>query len=304
MTAQDWKNLGKFVNIDDNNLFVIDTDPIASKKETIVIISGYPLNSYDYHQIIGMLKDYYRVIIHDHAGFGFSDEPQNFTYSILDHANDCVKLYSKLKLKEFTIIASQYGAMIAKELLHKKNYNLIPFQIKDVVITKNNSDQLYSSINAIYYLNSNKKLPKYKEVLANYTDKSLFNTHDNSAFDEKYKDDEKVRVIWENFQTKEKQKEILVLSSYNEEIFLYWHRWINAMKESKVRIHYFWRKDDFTNIQDALLLSSTYQKENIQMVENRNCYTIENEPKSWLLMVLDEIDKNIFHTVKRETFVS
>ena len=30
----------------------------------------------DYHQIIDMLKDYYRVIIHDHAGFGFSDEPK------------------------------------------------------------------------------------------------------------------------------------------------------------------------------------------------------------------------------------
>ncbi|MDP5092748.1 MAG: alpha/beta fold hydrolase [Polaribacter sp.] len=304
MNAQDWKDSGKFVSVDNNKLFVIDTDPIATEKETIVIISGYPLNSYDYHQIIDMLKDYYRVIIHDHAGFGFSDEPKDYNYSILNHANDCIKLYSQLKLKEFTIIASQYGAMIAKELLHKKNYNLIPFQIKDVVITKNNSDQLYSSINAIYYLNSNKHLPKYKEVLANYEDKSLFNTHDDSAFDVKYKDEDKVRVIWENFQTKEKQKEILILSSYNEEIFLYWHRWINAMKESKVRIHYFWRKDDFTNIQDALLLSSTYKKENFVMVENKNCYTIENEPKSWLLMILDEINKTTYNILKRETFVS
>ena len=248
MTAKEWKDSGKFINIDNNNIFVIDTDPIASKKETIVIISGYPLNSFDYSQIIDILKDYYRVIIHDHLGFGFSDEPEEYAYSLMNQANDCVKLYCKLKLKDFTILASQYGAMVAKEILHKKNYNLISFNIREVVITKNNSDQLYTSLNTIYYLNSNKHLPKYKEVLANCSDKSLFNSHEDSAFNEKYKDDEKVRVIWENFKTKEKQKDFLILSSYNEEKFLYWHRWVNALKDSKVRVHYFWRKDDLTNI--------------------------------------------------------
>ena len=54
MTAQDWKDSGKFIDINENKLFVIDTDPATSDKETIVIISGYPLNSFDYHQIIGL----------------------------------------------------------------------------------------------------------------------------------------------------------------------------------------------------------------------------------------------------------
>ena len=304
MTANEWRNFGKFITIDDRKLFVIDTDPIASDKDTMVIISGHPLNSYDYHHIINILKDYYRVIIHDHAGFGFSDEPEEYTYSLLDQAQDCIKLYSKLKLKEFTILASQYGAMVAKEILHKKNYNLIPFNIKNVVITKNNSTQLYSSLDAIYYLNKNKQLPKYKKVLVNHQEQSLFNSDDNSAFDRKYKDDDKVRRIWENFQSKEKQKDILAISSFNEEIFLYWHRWINALKESKVRVQYFWKKDDFTNIQDTLLLTSTYEKENLVMIENTKCYTIENEPEQWLLMVLNEIDKGSYFSFRKSAFVS
>ena len=40
------------------------------------------------------------------------------------------------------------------------------------------------------------------------------------------------------------------------------------------------------------------------MVENRNCYSVKNEPKSWLIMVLEELNKTMAKIIKTEVFAS
>lgn len=304
MTAEEWKSYGQFVSVDNNNIFVIDTENPESTKETIVILHGHPMSSYDYHKILPLLSEHYRVIIHDHFGFGFSDLPNSYCYSLIDQAKVCVALWRKLNLKSFTIVASQYGCMIAKEILFQKNANLIPFNIKSIVFSNNNSKQVYSSLGAIHSLINNKNLAKYKEVLINYKNKEFFHSVKNDETNEKYGKQENVDAIWKKFNQLESQKEILVLSSYNEEIYLYWHRWVKALKDATIPIKVFWRKDDLANAKEILLHLATYQKENIKIIENSKCYVIEEEPKSWLLMILKEIDKSFYHSLKEECFTS
>lgn len=303
MTSQEWKNTGKFVTVDDNKLFVIDTDPMATKKETIVILHGYPLTSFDFRQVINLLSEYYRVVTHDHLGFGFSDEPKNFSYSLVEDANVAIKLWNKLQINDFKIIAVEYGVMMAKEILFKKNAGLIPFKIKSIVASQNNSSKLYDNLKAIDYLFKNKHLPKYREVLANYDNKEYFNTQENGPHNVKYGEETKIRSIWDNFNSIEKQKEILQLSTYAEEIYLYWHRWMNGLKNTDIHISFFWRKDDFTNISDILLHMATFRKDNIEIIENKNCYVIDENPKNWTLMILEQLDHTIYYAAKQVYFV-
>lgn len=304
MTAEEWKSYGKFVTIDNNNIFVIDTADSTTTKETLVLLVGHPMLSYDYHKIILLLSKHYRVIVHDNFGFGFSDLPNSYCYSIIDQANVSIELWRKLNLKNFSIIASQYGAMVAKEILYKKNANLIPFNIKSIVFSNNNSKQLYKSLGAISSLINNKKLAKYKDVLVDYKNKKLFYSFNDDETNKKYGNQDKIDTLWKKFNELENQKEVLVLSSYNEEIYLYWHRWVKALRDSKIPIKFFWRKDDITSIKEILLQLATFQKNNIKIIENSKCYVIEEEPKCWLLMILKELDKSIYYSLKEEYFVA
>jgi len=305
MTAEEWKSLGKFVTIDNNKIFVIDTDEPSSRRETIVILHGFPVLSFDFREILLLLKEHYRVVIHDHFGFGFSDLPKTYCYSLIDQANVCIELWHKLHLKSFTIIASQFGSMIAKEILYKKNANLLPFNIKSIVFS-NNSDnkQLYDNLDTIHNFIQNKKLSKYREVLNNYKNKDFFNSDEDNETNKKYKDITKIETIWKKFNELDNQKKILVLSSYNEEIYLYWHRWIKALKDAIIPIKIFWRKDDIANIKEILLNIATFQKDTIQIIENDKCFVIETEPKSWLLMILKEINRPLYATLKETYFKS
>ena len=196
MTAQEWKSYGKFVRINNNDLFVIDTADETSSKETIVIINGYPSTSYDYHKILPTLSEYYRVIVHDHFGFGFSDLPDTYCFSLMDQANVCIELWRKLNLKSFSILADGYGSKIAKEILYKKNANLISFNIKKLLICNSVKNDFYSDLNTITALIRNKKLAKYKNILMNYKN-NLF--YELSVENKKYEDKAKIDRIWQKF---------------------------------------------------------------------------------------------------------
>ncbi|MBT4679845.1 MAG: alpha/beta fold hydrolase, partial [Flavobacterium sp.] len=92
MTANEWKSKGEFITVNDRKLFVIDTSSFFSTEdkvptETMVVLHGYPTSSYDYYKVLPELSKHYRVIIHDHLGFGFSDKPLDYSYSLLDQAD-------------------------------------------------------------------------------------------------------------------------------------------------------------------------------------------------------------------------
>lgn len=98
MELNQFLSQGKYLDIDNNKLFVIDTEKgINGSTETIVIINGFPTISYDYYKVINELKNHYRVIVFDHFGFGFSNLPDTYCFSLIYQADVCIKLWSKLK---------------------------------------------------------------------------------------------------------------------------------------------------------------------------------------------------------------
>ena len=120
MTASDWKNIGSFINVNGHSIFVIDTDKNASK-DTLTILHGYPTSSYDYYRVLHKLSKKYRVIIHDHLGFGFSDKPLNYSYSLVNQATIALQLWKQLGIKKTTLLAHDYGTSVATEVLARHN---------------------------------------------------------------------------------------------------------------------------------------------------------------------------------------
>ncbi|AOW16538.1 hypothetical protein LPB03_03230 [Polaribacter vadi] len=295
MTSTEWKSYGKFIKVKDNNLFVIDTGDDFSNKETLVIINGFPTTSYDYHKIIPLLSEFYRVVIHDHFGFGFSDLPDTYCYSLIDQANVCVELWKTLKLKRFTILSDGFGNNIGKEILYRKNSHLIPFDIKKLIICNSSNYEKYMDINTISALIKNNKLIKYKEIIMNYKEQLFY---EGSNDYDKYKDKTKIKDIWTRFNSKQGQKDILVLCSYNEESFLYCHRWLHAVKETKIPVKIFWRKDNLENLKNILLHVASNTHNNVEIIENSKCFTLETNAIQWIMMVLKEMDKNVYNHLK------
>lgn len=111
-------------------------DSGGQSKEVIVLLHGYPTSSYDWHSIWSELGKDYRLIAMDMLGFGFSDKPDDITYSISLQADMQEALLRKLSIKRVNLLAHDYGDNIAQELLARLegNSDTYSLEIRSLVL--------------------------------------------------------------------------------------------------------------------------------------------------------------------------
>jgi pimeloyl-ACP methyl ester carboxylesterase len=86
-------------------------------KETILFIHGFPSASWDWHFQWKHLAGQYRLLSLDLLGFGLSDKPIDHQYSLLEQADIVEALLKEHGIKQYHILAHDYGDSVAQELL-------------------------------------------------------------------------------------------------------------------------------------------------------------------------------------------
>jgi pimeloyl-ACP methyl ester carboxylesterase len=109
----EWKKRGKFYNYKSRSIFYMD----EGEGEALVCIHGFPTSSWDWSLIWPGLIERFRVIAPDMIGYGFSDKPIDYSYSILDQATLHEDLLQSLGIDQIHILAHDYGDTVAQELL-------------------------------------------------------------------------------------------------------------------------------------------------------------------------------------------
>ena len=98
------------------NLFYREAGQAGSA--TILLLHGYPTSSHMFRNLIPILSKEYHIIAPDLPGFGYSDAPDNktFTYTFDNLANTMQAFIDQLGLKRFAIYIFDYGAPVGLRL--------------------------------------------------------------------------------------------------------------------------------------------------------------------------------------------
>jgi pimeloyl-ACP methyl ester carboxylesterase len=83
----------------------------------LLAIHGFPSASWDWHPVWTDLTARFRVVAPDMIGFGWSDKPRAYDYSIVDQATLHEGLLRQLGVERVHILAHDYGDSVAQELL-------------------------------------------------------------------------------------------------------------------------------------------------------------------------------------------
>lgn len=298
MNSLDWKNKGKFITVFDRNIFVIDSQnnssnsssnvilsKVEKSQETLVILHGYPTSSFDYHKVLTELSKKYRVIIHDHLGFGFSDKPLNYSYSLIEQADIALQLWTQLGLKKVTILAHDYGTSVATEILARHNKQQIDLQINELILSNGSAHIELSKLRLIQKLLKSKITGKWVAKLTNF---SIFKKNmRNIYFDKTKVYDSELKEMWFQLENNEGRKVIHQLTNYINERYYFWHRWIGALKETQIPTKIIWAKNDPIAIPKiAELLHEEIPNNQIFWVENCGHFLMLEKPKEWTKLVL------------------
>lgn len=78
----------------------------------IVFLHGTPSWSFDFRNQIKALSPTHRCIAPDLIGFGLSDKPANYNYTLQQHTDNLAMLLAHLNLHKFTLLVHDFGGPI------------------------------------------------------------------------------------------------------------------------------------------------------------------------------------------------
>ena len=84
---------------------------------TMILIHGYTASTYVWHRVVeDIAAEGFRVIAIDLIGFGFSDKPKWFDYTIASQARMVLRFMNRLGIGKATVVGSSYGGAVASWL--------------------------------------------------------------------------------------------------------------------------------------------------------------------------------------------
>jgi pimeloyl-ACP methyl ester carboxylesterase len=98
----------KYCRVDGNNMHYVD----EGKGEAILFVHGTPTWSFDYRHLIKGMRQNYRCVAVDHIGFGLSDKPSDYSYTVSTHIHNIEQFIISRDLRNFTLVVHDFGAVI------------------------------------------------------------------------------------------------------------------------------------------------------------------------------------------------
>jgi len=278
MNLKAWKQKGKFIEVNGHRLFYIDTEEI--EKPALLILHGYPSSSYDYHAVLSIFSKKFRVIIHDHLGFGFSDKPLNYSYSLVDQTKVILQFWEQLGLKNGHILAHDYGTSIATEMLARVIEGFKNIEFESVTISNGSVHIELAQLRTIQKL---LKSPVVGPLIARLSTKKLF-THNmrNLWYDKQKINNAELDVLWELLTMNNGKNVLSQITRYIDERYKNWDRWIGAWSSTRIPTHILWAKNDPVAVSAiAKALFNDNSNARLTMLDNLGHYPMLEDPERW-----------------------
>jgi len=117
-----WKAAGQYFDYLGFNIFYRVDGPPLGQAPILLLIHGYPFNTYDWELIWPTITQRFTVIAPDMIGMGFSDKPVAYGYSVPDHADMHEALLAHLNVDTVHILAHDLGDSVGQELLARNQF--------------------------------------------------------------------------------------------------------------------------------------------------------------------------------------
>lgn len=135
VTPDLWLKRGKYFKYKDQYKIFYQEE---GDGEVLLLLHGFPTSSWDWAKVWPELTRRYRCIAPDFIGFGFSDKPRDYAYSIIDQARLVEELLASLGILKVHILAHDYGDTVLQEMLaryqDRRDEGIVALEVDRVVL--------------------------------------------------------------------------------------------------------------------------------------------------------------------------
>ncbi len=207
---------------------------------TVLMLHGFPTWSYDYAEVATDLASDHDVITLDFLGYGASDKPSPYEYSVAESADVVEDLVAHLQLDSVRLVVHDYGAIVGQELLDRVLADKLEFSISSLVVM--NSGIVYSAYRPTR-LQKLLILPGIGKLIASRVTAGRLRSGLDAVRASRLTDAE-LDDLWYGVSRNDGHKLAHLLIRYNAERAVHHRRWEKALADWDGPLHLVWGLDD------------------------------------------------------------
>ncbi|WP_197504980.1 MULTISPECIES: alpha/beta fold hydrolase [unclassified Mycobacterium] len=207
---------------------------------TVLLLHGFPTWSYDFAAVATELARDHEVITLDFLGYGASDKPNPYEYSVAESADIVADLAAHLGVASVKLVIHDYGGIVGQELIDRANRGRLGFTIDSVIVL--NSGIVYNAYRPTR-LQRLLILPVVGRVLAARVDPGRVRSGLDAVRGSRLTDTE-FDDLWLGMSRAGGHKLAHLLIKYNAERAVHHDRWEAALANWPGPLHLVWGLED------------------------------------------------------------
>ncbi len=278
-----WHLRGDRARVFGQEVFFVDSGGVGP---VLLLLHGFPTCSFDFHRVFDRLAESFRVVAHDHLGFGFSAKPREYSYSLLEQAEVAIELWRALGIGRAHLVAHDYGTSVATELLARRGRGSLPIELASVTLS-NGSIHL-----ELAKLRMTQRILRHRIAgpwLARAVGRRFFERRLRALWGDPSKIDEAdLEALWLALETSDGRGVLPKISRYLEERVRFRHRWVGALEHLDIPAHILWgRRDPIAVPTIAETLTAEIPGASLTWLEEVGHFPMLEAPGEWAQAILD-----------------
>jgi pimeloyl-ACP methyl ester carboxylesterase len=283
-----WERKGSMREVQGRRLFAV-LDGEVTDATPILVLHGFPSSSRDFVHVLPALAAKRRVVVHDHLGFGLSDKPADYSYSLLEQAEFALGLWRALGIRRGHLLAHDYGTSVATELLARRERGLCPIDFASVTLSNGSVHFELAHLTPSQHLLRNKRLGP---IVARLLNRTLFMAQVRRILGHpRAVADDELEAMWEGVVRNGGRDRVVALAGYMDERVRFRARWIDPLTRLDVPCHVLWgRRDPVAVPAIAEQLAREIPGAKLTWLDDVGHYPMLEAPERWSSAALDFID--------------
>ncbi len=236
-----WEARGQKLQIAGVEVFVVDhrgdagADDSDGPREGVVVLHGFPTSSYDWRQALQRFGRGRRVVLLDFPGYGLSEKPDDFSYSLLEQAEVVELVLDSLGVERAHLLAHDMGTSVAAELLARRERGLLSFDARSLLLT---NGSVYPELAVLTPSQKILRTPM-APLFTKLSSERVFRWQMRKILGVQVEERE-LSEMWAQMQYRDGRRLLPRLIGYVDERYRFWNRWIGALRRLALPVQLLW----------------------------------------------------------------
>lgn len=273
--TKDWLHSGQHITVGGRQIFVVE----KGSGPVLLLLHGFPTSCYDWRGMMDILAPEYRCVALDFPGYGLSDKPEAYSYSLFQQADTVESLASTLGIDEAHVVSHDVGTSVHCELLARHNSGDLGFEITVSTLLNGSMLQWLATITPFQeLLGSNQSLQQAIDLCNGGLDAYIPGLQGIMKRPNAITEDD-ATVMMELLRYQDGNRRLPAIAGYMRERYVNAERWLSGLGETRAPMQFVWADGDpIANIGMGRELHRLYPRARYTELEDLGHFLLMEDP--------------------------